>query len=130
MQNESRRPIETIFHEARSRDTGTERQAYLDGACGDDADLRSRVEALLASHEQASSFLEDPAVARPQEGPGTSIGPYKLLQEIGEGATPRDDPRAARRPVASSPRRPSEATADHPDSPTRPADRRASACSR
>ncbi len=51
MQNEPRRRVETIFHAARSRHTGSERQAYLlYGACGDDADLRSRVDALLAAH--------------------------------------------------------------------------------
>jgi serine/threonine protein kinase/tetratricopeptide (TPR) repeat protein len=77
--------IETLFHAARDRVAGPERQAYLDGACGDDAELRDQVEGLLAAHEEASDFLEDPAVSSPREGPGTSIGPYKLLQEIGEG---------------------------------------------
>jgi serine/threonine protein kinase/tetratricopeptide (TPR) repeat protein len=70
-----------------------ERSAYLDRACcGDDA-LRARVEALLRAHEQAGSFLAAPPVAgpatldapKPLEGPGTVIGPYKLLQAIGEG---------------------------------------------
>src|SRR5258708_35919777 len=70
-------------------------EAYLDGACGDDAPLRSRVSALLQAHQEMGSFREEaPAVARtidmPAErlvaaAPGTIIGPYKLLQQIGEG---------------------------------------------
>ncbi len=85
MENEPRRSIETLFHAATTRAAGAERRAYLDGACGDDADLRARVEALLAAHDEAQGFLESPAVVSPQEGPGSVIGPYKLLQQIGEG---------------------------------------------
>lgn len=85
MQNEPRKRLETLFHASRDRKPGPEREAYLDGACGDDAVLRERVEALLSAHDEATGFLEGPVVGEPQEGPGTSIGPYKLLQEIGEG---------------------------------------------
>ncbi len=63
--------------------------------CGADDALKARVEALLHSHRAAGSFLEDqPAelyatenrvqVGGP-EGPGTVVGPYKLLEPIGEG---------------------------------------------
>ncbi len=85
MQNDPQPRVETIFHAAHTRDAGADRQAYLDGACGDDADLRSRVDALLAASDEASGFLEGPAVTGSQDGPGSSIGVYKLLQEIGEG---------------------------------------------
>jgi serine/threonine protein kinase len=69
-----------------------ERAAYLDGACGPDADLRALVEGLLKSHGEAGSFLEQPLfeprtldqVPNP-ERPGTIIGPYKLVEQIGEG---------------------------------------------
>ena len=65
----------------------------LDEACGTDADLRLRVERLLDARSERGSFLEHPwpgptvvhdapALA---EGPGTTIGPYKLLEQIGEG---------------------------------------------
>jgi serine/threonine protein kinase/WD40 repeat protein len=55
--------------------------------------LRQRVEALLRQHDQAGGFLERPAVAGlvtaheapVGEGPGMVVGPYKLLQQIGEG---------------------------------------------
>jgi serine/threonine protein kinase/tetratricopeptide (TPR) repeat protein len=75
-----------------SEDPG-ERRAYLDEACGDDQALRRRVEALLRVAEQAGSFLESPppspvgttAEAPAGEGTGAVIGPYKLLQQIGEG---------------------------------------------
>src|SRR5207244_4274100 len=69
------------------------RFAYLDGACGGDAALRQRLEALLGKHERAGSFLEEPAVPAlatvdepaVSERPGTLVGPYKLLEQIGEG---------------------------------------------
>jgi serine/threonine protein kinase/tetratricopeptide (TPR) repeat protein len=69
-----------------------QRSAYLNEACGQDEELRARVERLLASQSQMASFLESPApelgatIDRPiTEQPGTVIGPYKLLQQIGEG---------------------------------------------
>jgi len=85
MENKHCQRVEPLFHAALERGAGAERQAFLDGACGDDADLRARVEVLLSAHEEADDFLDSPAVEGPREGPGTSIGPYKLLQEIGEG---------------------------------------------
>ena len=72
----------------------SERSQYLDAACGDDPALRQRVEALLAEHQKDNSFLLDsppPGLGATlgrslsQESPGTVIGPYKLLQQIGEG---------------------------------------------
>ncbi len=76
--------------------------AYLAEACGGDDELRGRVRDLLQANAAAGSFLESPAavgrVANPsslspvatvdepiREGPGTIIGPYKLLEQIGEG---------------------------------------------
>lgn len=85
MQNESNSRVETLFHAARERKEGAERQAYLDGACGDDVQVRARVEALLTAHHDANEFLNAPAVASNREEPGCTIGAYKLLQEIGEG---------------------------------------------
>ena len=69
------------------------RAAYLDQACGSDAELRREIESLLHAHDTSGSFLEDvpPAVTRPRtyqpiaERPGTVIGPYKLMEQIGEG---------------------------------------------
>jgi serine/threonine protein kinase/WD40 repeat protein len=88
----------TIFLEALDIADPAQRQAYLDRACAGDAALRRQVEALLAAHERSGSFLDVPALdpaatsapqsaapSAPGEGPGTRIGPYKLLQLIGEG---------------------------------------------
>jgi hypothetical protein len=86
----------SLFCGALERSSPGERAAYLDAACGPDAGLRARVEALLRAHEQAGGFLRDqPEVGDPgatvdepvRERPGTVIGPYKLLEQIGEGAS-------------------------------------------
>jgi serine/threonine protein kinase/tetratricopeptide (TPR) repeat protein len=68
------------------------RAAFLDGVCGNDAALRQRLDALLRKHDQAGSFLEKPAtpplatIDEPlSERPGTVVGPYKLMEQIGEG---------------------------------------------
>src|SRR5262245_50558750 len=82
---------EAIYHEAREIGPGEAREAYLRQACGDDEALRVRVEALIHVCEQEASFLEvlpcDPTVDVPAtlDQPGTVIGPYKLLEVIGEG---------------------------------------------
>src|SRR5207253_9210144 len=86
-------PLEAIFFAALEKGSPQERAAYLDAACAGDADLRRRVEKMLAAQAQAGSFLEQPAAGPllttdgqpPTERPGTVIGPYKLLQEIGVG---------------------------------------------
>src|SRR6516162_5798979 len=68
-----------------------DRAAYLGGVCEDNAALRQRLDGLLSKHDRAGSFLEEPAVPELAtldqsitERPGTPIGPYKLLEQIGE----------------------------------------------
>src|SRR5262249_1108870 len=64
-----------------------EQLAFLDEVCADQPELRQRVERLLRSHHHKDSFLRG-GVTTDQpitEGPGTLIGPYKLLELIGEG---------------------------------------------
>jgi serine/threonine protein kinase/WD40 repeat protein/tetratricopeptide (TPR) repeat protein len=103
---------ETLFHLALEKPAG-ERAAFLKQACAGDAELYRRVEALLHAHERPGSFLGKPAVklratvdAPPNppdddadraaseatadhpsltEVPGTHIGPYRLLEPLGEG---------------------------------------------
>jgi serine/threonine protein kinase len=84
----------SLFCAALERSSAEDRAAYLDAACAGDRELRARVEALLRAHEQAGGFLrENPEARDPRgttdepraEGPGTRIGPYKLLEQIGEG---------------------------------------------
>jgi serine/threonine protein kinase/tetratricopeptide (TPR) repeat protein len=86
-------PLEAIFFAALEKGSPQERAAYLDEACAADPDLRRRVVKMLAAQAQAGSFLEQPARSpvvtvdeQPvRDGPGTVIGPYKLLEPIGEG---------------------------------------------
>jgi serine/threonine protein kinase/tetratricopeptide (TPR) repeat protein len=84
--------VESIFAVAAQKPS-SERIDYLANACGNDAELRRQVERLLAAHDAAGEFLESPAY-RPAgtvdyvpitEKPGTRIGPYKLMEQIGEG---------------------------------------------
>src|SRR6516165_4201376 len=76
---------------------------YLAETCGLDAELQEQVKYFLHVHQEAGSFLEQPAAAlgatgafepvladdvpadQLHEGPGTVIGPYKLMEQIGEG---------------------------------------------
>jgi serine/threonine protein kinase len=94
-----------ILRQALKRTIPLERAAFLDGACGGDAALRVEIEVLLASHEEAErgpALNAEAGNAPPgegttevtptlldqtplTEGPGTVIGRYKLLEQIGEG---------------------------------------------
>ncbi len=82
-----------LFIAALNLKNPADRQAYLQEACGDDSAARQRVEALFEVYENAGSFLESPLASptsaippsSPPELSGTVIGPYKLLQPIGEG---------------------------------------------
>jgi serine/threonine-protein kinase len=86
-------PLEAIFFAALEKGSPQERAAYLDAACAGDRDLQRRVEKMLAAQARAGSFLERPAPSpvltvdeQPlSEGHGTVIGPYKLMEQIGEG---------------------------------------------
>jgi tetratricopeptide (TPR) repeat protein/serine/threonine protein kinase len=82
-----------------------QRSAWLDRECGGDAALRQRIEVLLQALDKAGSLLDNPVVvpkadvsetgpgvqasiagSEPAaEQPGAVIGPYKLLEQIGEG---------------------------------------------
>jgi eukaryotic-like serine/threonine-protein kinase len=101
--------VKEIFLGAAEKAGADERMAFLQDACGADAALRGQVEALLRRHDHAGSFLESPAqplaesegideAASPisssgkgigavesPETVGGRIGPYKLLQNLGEG---------------------------------------------
>src|SRR5688572_27654443 len=66
--------VEEIFLTAVEK-APAERAAYLDAACGGDADLQVQVEALLRSHEQAGSLLEQPLFRTAPGGDDTRTGP-------------------------------------------------------
>jgi serine/threonine protein kinase len=79
--------LKQIFGEAISKPTPAEREAYLRDACSHDPNLRPQIDSLLAAHEECRDFLQQNVVTSPAigEGPGNTIGRYKLLQQIGEG---------------------------------------------
>src|SRR5262249_46840851 len=82
-----------IFNVAREIASADARAEYLRHACGTDSSLLERVQVLLRAYEGQASFLESSPIIgvsqtidqRVAETPGTVIGPYKLLQQIGEG---------------------------------------------
>ena len=97
---------EEIFDAALEIGNEAERRAMLDRACADEPQLRAEVEELLAVQGRADKFfskcttkiassVEDliapgeveaaGAAELPDEAIGSRIGPYKLLQKIGEG---------------------------------------------
>jgi len=89
---------EALFHAARRIAAGEARDLFMKQACGDDAGLAERVWALLEMHEQ------EPESAPPQpirtadyepvaERPGSRIGPYRLMEQIGEGGFSGAGPR-------------------------------------
>ena len=87
---------EEIFDTAREL-AAEERAAYLAERCGQDADLRERIEGMLEADAAAGEFfktdvvasstviLADASLSSSIEKPGDRIGRYKLLQQIGEG---------------------------------------------
>jgi serine/threonine protein kinase/Flp pilus assembly protein TadD len=91
---EPERQIMTLLGEAVEYSSPEERAAFLDRACAGDAGRRALVEALLRAHQAAGNFLQgnrptaEPvatADASVREGAGAAVGPYKLLEQIGEG---------------------------------------------
>ena len=98
--------IESVF-DAAIELAPAERESYLAGECGADAELRWQVEQLIRSHEQAGSFIEEPAVAgviseaarsaaagafdaaayedEPAPFIGRRVGSYRIVRELGRG---------------------------------------------
>lgn len=96
----------SIFLEALDIESIEERTAFVESACRGDAALLSSVTALLSEHERADNPVDTPIVAQSDRRPfanvetesyvavnrsisgqtlGTMIGPYKLMEQIGEG---------------------------------------------
>ncbi|MFN3189406.1 MAG: protein kinase domain-containing protein [Aureliella sp.] len=80
---------EKLFSAAQDVDADR-RDSFLDEACGTDAELRARIEALIAADAETDSLLDMPATEAAQSSTddrsdSQEIGPYKLLQKIGEG---------------------------------------------
>jgi non-specific serine/threonine protein kinase/serine/threonine-protein kinase len=87
--------IKPLFEQALECDA-SQREQFLAQACAGDAELRTQLEALLNSHEEASTFIEKPAIAKAAQLfeaedalIGQQVGPYKILREIGHGGMGR-----------------------------------------
>jgi tetratricopeptide (TPR) repeat protein/serine/threonine protein kinase len=86
--------VKSVFQGAIDAHTPEDWESYLDSACGGDSALRGEVMALLRAH-QSSGSLPDAALPAAEfnetvalavsERPGAVIGPYKLLDQIGQG---------------------------------------------
>jgi serine/threonine protein kinase len=66
----------------------SERIAFLDQACAQNAELRAEVESLLAAHADADGLSDSPWAATTVTDPGgesKTIGPYRLIQRLGVG---------------------------------------------
>jgi eukaryotic-like serine/threonine-protein kinase len=93
MKPERWQQLDKLFHSALQRQVG-ERAAFLDDACVGDESLLREVEALLAAHEEAGSFIENPALEveakslandQTESLVGQTIGHYKIMSQIGVG---------------------------------------------
>jgi serine/threonine protein kinase/tetratricopeptide (TPR) repeat protein len=85
-------PLDTIFSGAIELTSPADRVTYIARACGNDRTLRLKVERLVSAYFRAGGFLEDPppelattVTPGPIDGPDTVIGPYRLIEPVGEG---------------------------------------------
>ena len=93
MQPDRWQQIDQLFHLALAQEPNR-RVTFLEEKCAGDKTLRSEVEALLASHEQAESFIEAPASDLAAELFGKEqttlrvdqhVGSYRILSLLGAG---------------------------------------------
>jgi serine/threonine protein kinase len=81
--------VDEVFQKALERAPAS-RKEFLDGVCGDDADLRRQVEVLLSKDAQADSFLEmnresGDSIPTMKGLLGQEFGPYRILSLLGAG---------------------------------------------
>ncbi len=86
--------LKDVFDAALKRDA-TSRTQFLREACADDASLLHELQSLIADYEAAGdTFLQTPPVSsfvhagpatRPDAGGHRTVGPYRLLEQIGRG---------------------------------------------
>ena len=93
MRMERWQEIESVLHAALEVED-SERDGFLSKTCDGDPDLLEEVRSLLESLDQAGSFLEGSATEQLPDWPaeladspetGRRVGPYRLLEEIGQG---------------------------------------------
>ena len=92
MNSDRHQLLTDLLHEALQL-PGSERQAFLVSACGGEVELQREAESLIASFEQASSFIEASVFAGVDDFPfpdkppmeGRQIGHYRIVRELGRG---------------------------------------------
>ena len=93
MRPEHWQQLDNLFHAALQREP-SERGALLDKECTGNDRLRHEVEALLAAHAEAGSFIEQPAIEveaqsvandQNQLTAGQTIGHYQIVSQLGMG---------------------------------------------
>ena len=84
--------LDTIFCAAIEIDSIEQREAYLNEACGEDDKLRRQLTRLIEAHFRGGTIIDSPPVEPGEtafhpisETSGSTIGRYKLLQQLGEG---------------------------------------------
>jgi serine/threonine protein kinase/tetratricopeptide (TPR) repeat protein len=85
--------LRAVFLTAVERHPPDQWDAYLADACAGDEELRRNAAMLLKAHAQSGGPLDraildangTAALQTTLESPGTLIGPYKLLEQVGEG---------------------------------------------
>ena len=89
------RQIEQLFHSALEQ-APEHRSAFLNQACGEDADLRGRVEQLLSQPSSSAALLDRSLwesaaeqMTRTIITSGAQLGPYKVIGILGEGGMGR-----------------------------------------
>ena len=85
------RRVEDLYHRANER-SESDREAFLDEACGGDRGLRREVESLLGYASEAEPFMETPAVQAPESTAdsqllpeGCELGSYRIHSLLGAG---------------------------------------------
>jgi hypothetical protein len=86
------RQVNDLFHQVTELDNAA-REELLTRTALTDAELVAEVRSLLAAHKPEDGFLEQPAWAvaptlafdEPLARPGATVGPYKIIREIGRG---------------------------------------------
>ena len=85
--------VQAVFQAALEAPDRAARAAVLERECATDPEVSRRVQALLQAYENPASLLDRPPVEpvpvtvddAPPECPGTMLGSYKLIEQIGEG---------------------------------------------
>ena len=90
MATEQQRRVREVFDAALDQPAEL-RQKFVAEACGSDGQLLANVNRLLAAKDRAVGMLDTPVWQRKESSvspaePGSFIGPYKILRELGGGA--------------------------------------------